>query len=119
MTDSNVSSETPKVRTMLDPVLLDEIVRRVVEVAEPDSIILFGSAARGEWGPDSDIDLLVIKSDVEHRGRLAEEIYVNLIGVLAAVDILLVTPRDIDSYRDKVGTVIKPALLEGREIYAA
>jgi predicted nucleotidyltransferase len=41
---------------------LDEIIRRIVEVAAPERIILFGSAARGEMGPNSDLDLLVIKS---------------------------------------------------------
>ena len=50
--------------------VLDEIVRRIVEVAAPEKIILFGSAARGEMGPHSDVDLLVIKSGVTHRGRL-------------------------------------------------
>lgn len=112
-------SERPTKSKSPDPTLLEEIVRRIVAVAEPDSIIMFGSAARGEWGPDSDIDLLVIKSDVEHRGHLAEEIYVNLIGVLAAVDVLVVTRRDVDACRNKLGSVIKPALLEGKEIYAA
>ncbi len=51
----------------MDQAILDEIVRRVVEVAHPDRIILFGSVARGEMGPDSDIDLLVVKSGVPHR----------------------------------------------------
>jgi len=41
--------------------MLDEIVKRVVAVADPDKIILFGSAARGEMGPNSDLDLLIIK----------------------------------------------------------
>lgn len=39
--------------------VLGEIVRRIVAVAEPDRIILFGSAARGQMGPHSDLDLLV------------------------------------------------------------
>jgi len=38
--------------------VLTEIVRCIVEVAQPDRIILFGSAARGEMGPNSDLDLL-------------------------------------------------------------
>jgi len=49
---------------------LADIVRRVVEAAQPDKIILFGSAARGEMGPDSDIDLLVIKRGRFNRRRL-------------------------------------------------
>lgn len=40
--------------------VLDEIVRRIVEVAQPEKIILFGSAVRGEMGPNSDVDLLVL-----------------------------------------------------------
>ena len=46
---------------------LREIIRRIVEVAAPEKIILFGSAARGEMGPDSDVDRLVIKSNVHRR----------------------------------------------------
>lgn len=99
--------------------LLDEIVRRVVEVAHPDRIILFGSAVRGEMGPDSDIDLLVVKSGVAHRGRLAQQIYRGLIGVPAPVDVAVVTPEDVERYRGKAGTIIGPALEEGRQIYAA
>lgn len=99
--------------------LLDEIVRRVVEVARPDRIILFGSAARGQLGPDSDVDLLVVKTGVPHRRRLAQQIYRNLFGITVPVDVIVVTPEDIEAFRDKVGTIIGPALQEGKEIYAA
>lgn len=99
--------------------ILDEIVRRVVEVARPDRIILFGSAARGEMGPDSDVDLLVIKSRVPHRRRLAQQIYLNLFGLAVPVGVIVVTPEDIEALRGKVGTIIGPVLAEGKEIYAA
>jgi len=46
------------------------VIRRIVEIAQPEKIILFGSAARGEMGPHSDVDLLVVKSGV-HRRKLA------------------------------------------------
>jgi predicted nucleotidyltransferase len=99
--------------------LLAEVLRRVVEVADPDRIILFGSAARAEAGPDSDLDLLVVKSGVVHRRRLAQRIYRHLIGIEVPVDILVVTPEDIEAHRDEVGTIIGPALREGREVYVA
>lgn len=99
--------------------ILEDIVRRVVAVARPDRIILFGSAARGEMGPDSDIDLLVIKSGVEHRGRLAQEIHLGLFEAPAAVDVVVVTPEDVQRFGERVGSIIRPALREGREIYAA
>lgn len=98
--------------------VLDEIVRRVVEVAQPERIILFGSAARGQMGTDSDFDLLVVKSGVPHRGHLADQIYRKLFGVAVPVDVIVVTPEDIERYRDKVGTIIGPALQEGAEIYS-
>ena len=60
---------------------LAEIIRRIVRVAAPERIVLFGSAARGEAGPDSDLDLLVIKPGHYHRGRVTDAIYRSLIGV--------------------------------------
>ncbi|MGH2617717.1 MAG: nucleotidyltransferase domain-containing protein [Thermomicrobiales bacterium] len=102
-----------------DKEVLAEIVRRIVRVAAPERIVLFGSAARGAAGPGSDLDLLVIKPGRSHRGRLTEEIYLSLIGVGHAVDVVVVTPEDIDCYQDAQALVIAPALREGRVIYAA
>lgn len=102
----------------LDQKTLDEVIRRIVEVAQPEQIILFGSAAKGWMGPDSDLDLLVVKRGEFHRGRLTEEIYMRLIGVGQAVDVIVVKPEDVERYRDSPATVIFPALEEGRIVYA-
>jgi len=110
---------TPAQHTLVAAELLSEVIRRVVEVASPDRIILFGSAARGEAGPDSDVDLLVVKAGVTHRRRLAQRIYSRLVGLEVPVDVLVVTPDDIEEFKDKVGTIIGPALREGREVYVA
>jgi len=104
-------------RMAVDNDILAEVVRRIVEVAQPDKIILFGSAARGEMGPDSDLDLLVIKSEPVHRGRLTENVYINLLGVGQAVDVVVVTPEDVERYRDAFCLIIEPALREGKVIY--
>ena len=106
-------------RRGIDPETLKEIVRRIVEVAAPDKIILFGSAARDRMGPDSDVDLIVIKGGEYHRGRLTEEIYMNLFGAGQAVDVVVVTPEDVERYRDSRALVIRPALEEGKVVYAA
>ena len=97
---------------------ITEMVRRIVERFDPERIILFGSHARGAAGPNSDVDLLVVKRGRYHRGRLTEEIYMNLIGVGQAVDVIVVTPEDMERYRNTHALVIAPALREGREIYA-
>lgn len=98
--------------------VLNTIIERIVEVADPERIILFGSAVRGETGPHSDLDLLVVKSDV-HRRKLAQRIYRNLIGVGQPVDIVVATPEDLDQYADSHALVISPALEEGTEVYSA
>jgi len=97
---------------------LDQIVRRIVEVAKPDKIILFGSAARGAMGPHSDVDLLVIKAGA-NRLDLMGLIYRHLHGVGEAVDVIVATPEDIERYGDSHPLVFAPALKEGRVVYAA
>ena len=109
------STRSPR-RGELDPAVLKEIVRRVVDVADPTKVILFGSAARGDMGPNSDVDLLVVKEGV-HRRELAGRIYKNLWGVGAAVDVVAVTPDDIERHADSHALVIKTAMEEGRVVY--
>ena len=105
-------------KEMLDQQILDDIVRRIVEVAQPEKIILFGSAARGDMNRHSDVDLLVVKEGM-HRRDMAGRIYENLWGVGAAVDVVVVTPADVERYKDSHALVIKPALREGRVVYEA
>jgi predicted nucleotidyltransferase len=105
-------------RPMIDHELLDRIIRRIVEVAQPEKIILFGSAARGTMGPNSDLDLLIIKS-CPRRRTLAMQIYSKVAGMGCALDIIVVTPEDIERYGHSPALVIEPALREGRVVYAA
>ena len=97
--------------------VLNEIIRRIVQVAQPEKIILFGSAARGESGPQSDLDLLVVKAGPIHRGRLTETIYMNLLGVEQSVDIIVATPEDLERYGNAHCLILKPALQEGLTVY--
>ena len=60
------------------PAVLDDLVRRIAERFSPDKIILFGSRARGDAGPDSDIDLLVLFSEVDDPNKRAAELYASL-----------------------------------------
>lgn len=99
--------------------VLESVVSRVVAVAKPERIILFGSAARGEMGRNSNLDLLVIKRGRFNRGRLLEAIYTSLRGADAAVDVIVVTPQEVDRYRNTHCLVIAPALREGKVVYAA
>jgi uncharacterized protein len=102
----------------LDPAILANIVEQVVHAAEPDKIVLFGSAARGTMRADSDIDLLVIKSGKYNRDRVIRDIYRRLTGE-ASVDVVVVTPEEVERYRDTHCLVICPALREGKIVYGA
>ncbi|MYD95458.1 MAG: nucleotidyltransferase domain-containing protein [Chloroflexi bacterium] len=97
---------------------VQEVVRRIVEVAQPEKIILFGSAARGEMEPHSDLDILVVKSGADHWS-LSGRIRRALRGVNAAVDLVVATPENIERYKDSHPLVYKPALREGRVVYDA
>ena len=102
----------------LDDETLNDIVRRIVAASQPEKVILFGSAARDEMGPHSDVDLLVVKR-CDNNWDVMGDIYDELYGVEAAVDVVVVTPGDVERYRNTHALVIKPALLEGRVVYDA
>jgi predicted nucleotidyltransferase len=97
--------------------ILGEIIERVLKVVYPRRIVLFGSAARGQIGPDSDLDLLVIVRGPAHRRAPAQQIYRNLHGIPLPVDVVVATEQDVEQYGDKVGTILRPALREGQVIY--
>lgn len=107
-----------KRRGQPDPGILADTIKRVVQAAKPDKIVLFGSAARGTMGPDSDLDLLIIKGGKFDRQRITTAIYRNLSGDIA-VDAVVVTPEEVERYRDTHCLVICPAMREGKVVYGA
>jgi predicted nucleotidyltransferase len=102
-----------------DPNVINELVRRIVEVAHPIRIILFGSCARGDMGSHSDIDVLVVVPEHTPRRQTVRQIYRNLIGFGRGTDVVVATEQDLHQYGDNFSLVYYPALREGREIYAA
>lgn len=101
-----------------DPAIVADTVKRIVKAAKPDKIVLFGSAARGTMGPNSDLDFLVIKRGKYNHHRLTTAIYHELSGE-AAVDIVLATPEHVERYRNSHCMVICPAMREGKVVYEA
>ena len=97
---------------------IEAMVQRLVERFSPDQIILFGSHARGTAGPDSDVDLLVIMPVTGSKRARQLEMRVALHDIAVPKDIILVTPDEVARRRDIVGTLIRPALREGKVLYA-
>ena len=95
------------------------IKSRIVHRFRPQRIVLFGSQVRGGARAESDLDLLVVLPHVEHRRRMAARILGALGGIPAAVDVIVATPEDVDRLASVAGTVLQPALREGKTIYVA
>ena len=96
-----------------DPARLNDLVRRILAVVQPRRIVLFGSAARGEMHPGSDLDVLVVMPDGVHRGRTVEAIYRGMWGFGFPKDIVVVTEQDVSSLHDDPFSVVHTALSEG------
>ena len=101
---------------MVEQATLDAIIERIVDVAAPKRVILFGSAARGDSGHASDVDLLIIKDD-EDALTVMSRIYGEMQGVGVAVDALVVSSEDVERYKDSHSLIIKPALQDGVVVY--
>ncbi|MCX7038288.1 MAG: nucleotidyltransferase domain-containing protein [Spirochaetes bacterium] len=98
---------------------LDLLISRIVEITHPLRIVMFGSAARRDIGPDSDVDLLVIMPEGTQRRATAQKLYKEISGVGIPFDVLVATPSDILKHKDNIGLIYRSALREGREVYAA
>ncbi|MBM4126855.1 MAG: nucleotidyltransferase domain-containing protein [Nitrospira sp.] len=93
------------------------MVRRIAAQFHPDKIILFGSHARGKAGPDSDVDLLVVMPVEGSKRRKATEIDGALADRTIPVDLIVVTPEEFERARHQIGSVLRPAALEGLVLY--
>jgi len=97
--------------------IIDEMVRRIVDRFDPHQVILFGSYARGAAGPDSDVDLLVVMPVEGSRRQQRVAIRAALSGMGLAKDVFIATPEEVERYRDLAGSLLYPALREGKVVY--
>jgi predicted nucleotidyltransferase len=101
----------------VDARLLDEVVRRIRAVGDPERIVLFGSRARGEGRPESDLDLLIVEPSDLPRYRRAPRYLRALVGVFPAKDVVVWTPDEIAAWANVPNTFITTAIREGRVLY--
>jgi|SRR5213594_3843544 len=97
--------------------VIQTMVDRIVRQFQPLRVILFGSHARGSAVAGSDVDLLVVLSEAPDKRRITVEIRRALGDLLLSKDIVVTTPDEISRRGNLVGSVLRPALQEGRVVY--
>ena len=103
----------------IDEQTIHEIVRRILSVAKPDKIILFGSAATGQMTRDSDIDLLIVESSIPDRRAEYVRVRKALRDMDYPFDILFITTQWYEESKDVIGGIAYPATKHGKVIYEA
>jgi predicted nucleotidyltransferase len=116
--DSVCTRREPVALEAITPELLNEVRDTIVKHIAPDRIILFGSASRHAEGMPHDIDLYIIKSDLEDRREAERRIERLFEGRLFALDILVSTPEQVDrSLRAGNSFLAQEVLGKGRILY--
>lgn len=100
-----------------DETMLRRVVESIVENADPERVILFGSAARGEMHQDSDVDLLVVQAGCKNGLERAGKLCGALPEDRRSVDIVLMSPEEFELNRGRPCFVVEQALAEGRTVY--
>ncbi|MBW1953755.1 MAG: nucleotidyltransferase domain-containing protein [Deltaproteobacteria bacterium] len=95
-------------------------LRRLVAAFQPERIYLYGSRARGEAGPDSDYDLmLVVSASQMPRYRRDQEAFRVLCGLGVPKEVMVLTRAEFDAGRQVVCSLPATVLREGKLLYAA
>ncbi len=99
---------------------LRQIVDRLIPVFQPVKIYLFGSRARGDSGPDSDYDIMMLinKADLP-KYKLAQQAQRALWGLVVGADVLVLTLGEFEEASTVVCSLSSTVLREGKELYAA
>jgi predicted nucleotidyltransferase len=101
-----------------DEETLKVIVSKITEAIDPQKIILFGSWARGEGGPHSDIDLLIIQESTLARPQRYAQVRRLFWGMGLPMDILVYTPEEFARYQSVPGSFTHTVVHEGKVLYA-
>jgi len=97
--------------------VISEMIDRLVREFDPLKIVLFGSHARGDARWDSDVDLLVVLRDVPNKHAATVEMLRALGDLHVAADVVPTDPDEIERRGDVIGTILRPALREGKIVY--
>ena len=92
---------------------LEQLVARIVEVAQPTHVYLFGSRARGDARSDSDYDFLVVEDRPVHTRQESTRIRRHLRGFAVPIDVIVARKEQVERYKDHPALIYHTALSEG------
>ena len=101
----------------MDESAISQIIKIIIDVIDPDSIILFGSRARGNAHDDSDYDICVLKSGIQERRKIAKLLYRALYVVDVPVELLVETPELFNSYKTNPHLIYRDIAKFGKILY--
>ena len=112
---------TNSISTSNEEALLRQMVDTIVREASPETIILFGSRARGDARPDSDVDLLIVETEPfspqRSRRKEAARLYIALKGLEISKDLLLYSRDEFEHWRNSTNHVVGRAVREGKVLH--
>jgi type I restriction enzyme, R subunit len=101
------------------PSIVDKALEILISEARPRKVILFGSAARGDADPESDLDFLVVLDEIDNRHSEKVRLSRALAPLRVPIDVLIYSEQEVEEWGHVVNHVINEALLDGRTLYEA
>ena len=96
---------------------IEEVARKIGVQTEAKAVVLFGSHARGQAAADSDVDLLVIAESDLPRHKRSRQLHLMFKPYPFAMDILVYTPKEVETEREFELSFISRVLREGKRLY--
>ena len=105
--------------TVVDEALIQEVTRRIVERFHPEKVILFGSHARGNARPDSDLDLIVVMESDKPFVKRTTEVRQLFYPRAFSLDLFAFTPEEMKREQEHLGTLVSMLAEDRKLLYAA
>ena len=121
MLNENGCGKLTSIYASIEESLLRQMVSTIVSEVAPETIIIFGSRARGDARPDSDVDLLVVETEPfspqRSRRKEAARLYMALRGLAVSKDIFLYSREEFEHWKNSLNHVVGRAHREGRVLH--
>lgn len=96
---------------------IKKITEQIIKKYKPEKIILFGSYAWGKPGPDSDVDLFIIKKTTKKRWDRERELRLKIFPPILPIDLLIYTPKELKKRSESGDFFVNGIIGRGKVLY--